>query len=206
MTQLKKHLRRLQRQNAHKQWFIFQQSLCQLMKKDKICETLKKFETKTYFFDEIISFVFKNDVKIFFIFILIYKFFLKDCFIKYDQFQNRRLLFDSKFLKNKISIDFIQESVQKFYEKQWKFITSKFFRSIFIQFFNKNVVLPFITNKKIDKDDLSTIYKIALHSDHQKLEHMFGQKVSINLFLMNDWQIVIFSSACLEGIIKCRKW
>ena len=36
-------------------------------------------------------------------------------------------------------------------------------------------------DKKINKDDFGTVYKIALHLYHQKFKNVFGQKVSMNL-------------------------
>lgn len=179
-------MRGLRCQNAHRQWFIPQQSLRQLMSKDKIREALRESGTKAYLLDETTSFVFKNGVKIFSILILIHQSSLIDCFIKSDQLQDRRLPFDSEFLKNEILIDYTQENAQEFYEKQWEFIAPEFFRGTLTRSLNKNVVLPFITNKEIDEGGFGTVYEIALHPDHQKLDNVFGQRVSMNLLSMND--------------------
>ena len=136
------------------------------MSQDKIREALRKFETKTYFFDQTTSVVFKNDVKIFSIFILIHQPSLINCFIKYDQLQNRRLSFDAEFLKNEILIDHTQKNAEEFYEKQWKFIAPEFFRGTLTRSLNKEFVFLFTTNKEIDENGFDIVYEIALHPDH----------------------------------------
>ncbi len=165
------------------------------MIKDVIRRSLQVSGIEVYRLEKTTMTLFKTRVKIFSILILIHQPSLIVHFLTKDDFEDRRLSFELQILEKEI----MTTCARKFYEKQWEFTASKFFRDTLIRGLNDNVVLSFIKNEKIDQDGFGVVYEIKLHSDNQKLENKFRNRVHKSRSI--NYQLLTFHTACSKGII-----
>ena len=142
-----------------------------------VCNTLKDCGIAPYSIHETVGVIMKDGYKVFAILVVIRKVQCISKFIEHDQFQDpgtngldSRLPFSENTIESFLGIT-------RFFEVQWEFVVPIFFPRSIHRSLHADTVLPYIQEEELSEGGFGVIYKVTLHSSHQRLPLPFLEEV-----------------------------
>jgi hypothetical protein len=164
---LQRRINEIRLENADTKRFVPEKELYDVMTRDVIAKVVVDF-TPFDHTEEVVDFITKDARKVFGVLVLINYVGGINLFIRKDQLQTRHIDDLLPLAKTRLQ-EILNDSyiAELFYEKQWEFCVPVFSGRIIPRAFERQTILPYLTDSFLSAGGYGSVYKVEIHPSHR---------------------------------------